>query len=80
MMIFNNRIFSSAVDTEDSVEKSFVINLKDAQVEVLQLKIGDSNLERWRAEFIYKDVIYYIEMNGVKETEVKKIIENLYFP
>jgi len=79
IMWFNYRATSTMKDIEDPIKKQYDMTVDAVNVFVKQYDVEGSNIQRWRAEFQYQEVQYYIEMNGIEELEVKKIVENLKF-
>lgn len=75
----NYRGSSLGVDVEDEILEEYVEKVGGTNIYVKKYKVSDSGEERWTAEFNYKDTHYYIMILDIDGTEVKKIIENLYF-
>lgn len=75
----NYRGSSLGIDVEDEVLKEYVETIGETDIQVKKYKVSNSGEERWTAEFNYEDTQYYIMTLDIKEEEVKKIINNLYF-
>lgn len=75
----NYRDTSLGMDLEDEVINEYSKEVQGVDIFIKEHKIEDSKDTRWRAEFIYNDVQYYLMLSGVSQQEVEKIIENLYF-
>ena len=79
IMMFHYRTFSTNTDIEDVILEEQELFVENNLIRVQQIDIKGSNEERWRVEFSYADVQYFIEINGIKEVEIEKIVKNLYF-
>ena len=73
------RTSSIGKDVEDRIIQEYDIETKGAVVHITQYHIKGGNNQRWFAEFEYQDVHYILRMMSLREEEVKKIVENLYF-
>lgn len=78
-MWFNYRTVSTGMDVEDPVMKEYEKIVKETVVTVKKYDIKGSDVTRWKAEFQYEEVQYFVTMSGFTEDEVNKTLENLYF-
>lgn len=72
------RTSSSAMDVEDTLFKEYDEVIKGIVINIKQYEV-EGNRERWKVTFIYKDVHYSLVITDIKEKELKKIVENLFF-
>ena len=75
----NHRETSLGKDVEDEVINEYTKEVQGVNIFIKEYIIEDSKDTRWRAEYEYKDVQYYLMLTGINREEVEKIIENLYF-
>ena len=75
----NYRTGSVGRDVEDEVIDEYEKVVNDVTISVKKYKVEDNQANRYIAQFEYQNVYYVLRMNGVADTEVGKIIENLYF-
>lgn len=75
----NYRVSSIGKDVEDTVIQEYDIETSGALVHITQYQISGTNRKQWFAEFKYQDVHYILRIVSMKEEEMKKIVENLFF-
>ena len=75
----NHRDASLGMDVEDEVINEYLKEVQGVNISIKEYKIKESKDTRWRAEYEYNDVQYYLVLSGIAQDEVEKIIENLYF-
>ena len=74
-----HREASIGVDVEDEVLNEYHKTNKETSLTIKEYQVeGDSNT-RWRIEFQYNDVQYYLLLTGIDQQEVDKIVDDLYF-
>lgn len=78
-MWFNYRASSTGVDIEDKLIRKYDMKVGGINIHVKNYDIKDSDATRYRAEFEYQKVQYFIMMDGFTEEEVEKTIKNLHF-
>ena len=76
---FQYRATVAGVDVEDELVREYVINVEDYEILIKQYEVVNDNDSRWRAEIEHQKVHYFIEINGLKQQEVEKIVKNLHF-
>lgn len=74
-----NREGSINTDVEDQLIKESKKEVGEVLVKIQEYLVEENETKRFRVRFEYKDAQYIITMTGIKEAEVEKIVENLYF-
>ena len=75
----NYREGSTSTDVEDQLIKEYEKEVGEVLVKMQEYLVEENETKRFRVRFEYKDAQYIITMTGIKEAEVEKIVENLYF-
>ena len=75
----NYKLVSISPEIEDEVLDEYVIERNGVVISVKKCRINENNEIRWHVNFVYGENQYFIELFDLKEKEVKKIAENLYF-
>lgn len=78
-IITNNRTGSVGTDIEDKVVGEYNKQVRDLEITIKKFVVEENNEERWQATFVYRGHQYSLLMMEIEESEVNKIIENLYF-
>lgn len=78
-MWFNYRTSSIGVDVEDEMINEYELKTKGNTIKVKEYAIGKNNLTRWKLDFEYQKVHYFITMEGFSKEEVNFVVKNLYF-
>lgn len=76
---FHYRSTSTGVDVEDELIQDYVLDVDGHEVLIKQYEVEDGDTSRWRAEFEHQKVHYFIEISGLNQKEVEKIVKNLHF-
>lgn len=74
----NYRDSSWGKDIEDELLKEEYMTISDVDICLKQYQV-DETIERWLVGFEYNNVSYSMMINGIEETEIEKIVENLFF-
>ena len=78
--IFTNyRTGSIGRDVEDKLINEYDKVVSDTPISIKEYSIEESHTSRYIAQFEYQNVYYVLRITDVRDTEVNKIIENLYF-
>ena len=75
----NYRTISTGSDIEDTIVEESVKTVHDVEVLVKRIRVEENQETRWRAEFQYQDIQYFIMLHGFTEKEMEQTIENLHF-
>ena len=75
----NYRTGSIGRDVEDDAIDEYEKVVNDVTINIKKYLVEEDQSNRYIAQFEYQNVYYVLRINGVADTEVKKIIENLYF-
>lgn len=75
----NYRVGSLGNDVEDALLNEYSMKVNDVSITIKQYALEDSSVERWSAEFTYKEVQYFIKGTDLSKGEFEKILKNLYF-
>ena len=75
----NYRTGSFGQDVEDTLIDEYDKLVQDITVNVKKYLIEDNQTSRYKVSYEYQIVYYLLEMNNIKEAEVEKIVENLFF-
>lgn len=75
----NYRIGSIGRDVEDTLLDEYEKVVQNNVITVKKYLVEDNQATRYKIHYEYENVYYILELNNVIDTEVKKIIENLYF-
>lgn len=75
----NYRVGSLGNDVEDALLNEYSMKVNDVSITIKQYALEDSSVERWSAEFKYKEVQYFIKGTDLSKGEFEKILKNLYF-
>lgn len=73
------RTSSTTTDIEDIYVEKKQVTVNNVVVTVKKYYEEKGQQTRWIADFTYLDVHYTVIITGLKEGEIKKIVENLYF-
>ena len=79
MMWTNYRAASTGIDVEDPLVKETYKEKAGTTIQIKEYLIEENQTTRWRVEFEYQSVQYFIIMNGFTQQEMEKTVENLYF-
>ena len=77
-MLPNYRTTTIGSDIEDTIVNEYIKKVQDVEVYIKEILVEDSQETRWRAEFQYQDVQYFLMMIGFTEEEMEQTVENLY--
>ena len=69
---------SLGADNEDEITDCYYVQTKETQAEVSEYKTPETETNRYKAEFKYKNLYYCLTGTMTKE-ELEKILHNLYF-
>ena len=76
----NYKVSSLGNDVEDVfIEEQYFFE-KNVEIILKHYQVQETREDRWIAQFEYNNVFYYLQLYNIKEQEVNKILENLYFP
>ena len=75
----NYRTVSTGADVEDSIVDEYTKSVQEVDVLVRKILVEENQEVRWRAEFQYQDVQYFIMMHGFTEEEMEQTVQNLHF-
>lgn len=75
----NYRLGSTGIEIEDKLIEEKNKEIEETSVTIQKYLVEDDGSNRWVVSFLYKDAQYSILLHDIKEEEVEKIIENLYF-
>ncbi len=75
----NYRAGSVGRDVEDEVIDEYEKVVHDVTISVKKYLVEENQANRYIALFEYQNAYYVLRINGVADTEVGKIVENLYF-
>lgn len=75
----NYRTTTIGTDIEDTIVQEYTKEVKGVEVHITEILVEENQATRWRAEFIYSDVQYFLMMNGFTEAEMEQTVENLHF-
>lgn len=75
----NYRTVSTGADVEDTIVDEYTKTVQDVDVLVKKILVEENQEIRWRAEFQYQEVQYFIMMHRFTEQEMEQTIDNLYF-
>lgn len=78
-IITNHRTGSVGVDIEDVPIQEYNREVKDVLFNIKEYKVKENNATRWMVSFTYDNTHYSLIITGIEQTEMEKIIENLYF-
>ena len=78
-MLPNYRTTTIGSDIEDAIVNEYTKKVQDVEVCIKVILVEDSQETRWRAEFQYQDVQYFLMMIGFNEEEMEQTVESLYF-
>lgn len=78
-MWFNYRPSSRGMDVEDAIIQEYDVEVSGNPVNVKKYAIGNQELVRWKLDFQYQKVQYFVTMEGFTEEEIEKTIKNLHF-
>ena len=79
-MLFNYRSSATGVDVEDEIAKEVERDIDGNAVIIKQYTDDRGKTIRWRIEFEYNKVQYFVAISGLDEGEVDSIVNNLFFP
>lgn len=75
----NYRQGSVGFDVEDQLVDKFTVYQNDTAIDAKEYLIKDTDDRRWIVRFEYKNVQYFMMINGIKKAGIEKILKNLYF-
>ena len=75
----NYRAGSIGRDVEDEAIDEYEKVVHDITINVKKYFVEEEQCNRYIAQYEYKNVYYVLRVNGVADTEVEKVVENLYF-
>lgn len=78
-MWFNYRPSSRGMDIEDTILEDYNIEVAGNAVSVKKYAIDGQDSARWKLDFQYQKVQYFVTMEGFTEEEANKTIKNLHF-
>lgn len=78
-IVTDYRTSSTSSDIEDEFVREYDKKVGERNITIKEYLIKDNNLSRWLVNFDYENAQYTIVITGVNQSEVEKIIENLYF-
>lgn len=70
---------SFGVDFEDSVEEKYSKEINNCKIEITRYKSNKKGIPRWAAKFKYNSIEYLLT-GTMKQQELEKILNNLFFP
>ena len=78
-ILFNYRIESAGIDVEDPIvnEESYIVS--EVPIIAKKYEVEGNKISRWRVEFQYKKIQYFIGLTGFSDAEIEKFVKNLYF-
>ena len=74
----NYRTGSLGQDVEDELIDEYDKVVKDITISIKEYSIENNQTSRYIISYEYKNIFYTLEINNIEESEVEKIIENLY--
>ena len=74
---FQDSTFSCVIDGE--LLETYEITIGDTILTVSEYNLSEDD-PCWVVQFTYEDVYYYMTLLQMEESEVKQVIEDLYFP
>ena len=78
-ILFNYRTESAGVDVEDSVVREYNYEVDGNPIVVKLYAEKEDMLVRWRVEFQYQKIQYFIVLSGLTDVEMEEFVKNLYF-
>lgn len=78
-MLFSYRSSATSVDVEDEIAKEVEKEIDGNTVKIKQYTDDTGETIRWRIEFEYSKVQYFVAISGLDEGEVDSIVDNLFF-
>lgn len=78
-MMTDYRTSSINAEVEDIFVQEYQESVNGVTIVIKEYEIEDNTLSRWSVDFIYNDVSYTLVLTSFEQSEVEKIIENLYF-
>ena len=75
----NYRTGSIGRDVEDELIDEYQKVVSDTTISIKKYLIEENQTNRYIAQFEYQKVYYVLRINNIEDTEVDKVIENLYF-
>lgn len=75
----NYRVSSVGRDVEDTLMDEYEKVVSENNISIKKYLIEETQLSRYLITYEYQNVYYVLRICGVSDTEVEKIIENLYF-
>lgn len=75
----NYRTGSIGRDVEDTLIDEYDKVVQDNTINIKEYLIEESQTRRYKISYEYQNVFYFLEINNVEDTEVEKIVENLFF-
>lgn len=77
-IIANYRDSSITKDIEDSLLNTFQRTYKDIEIEIKEYLVEGVET-RWVVQFEYENFYYWIQIMGIEQDEMQKIVENIHF-
>ena len=78
MMRPDYKVGSTGIDTEDTLLEDYTRVTSGISMSIKKYQIEDSREKRCYIEFEHENVYYLIRIMNVKESEVEKILDNIY--
>ena len=78
-MYFNYRPTAAGIDVEDKLLNSYDMEMKGVVVTIKEYEVEGERGSRWRVEFFYQKVQYFMILNGFSGDEIEKVVKNLNF-
>lgn len=75
----NYRTGSLGQDVEDTLIDEYDKLIEDVTISVKEYLIEENQTNRYMISYEHQNVYYVLEINNIEETEVEKIVENLFF-
>ena len=75
----NYRESSLGTDIEDDIKQEYLMYVNDVEIKIQEYFIAESEENRWSIDFEYQNVQYLLRVNNMKQEQVEKIVNNLYF-
>lgn len=75
----NFRESSLGTDIEDDKRQEYLMYVNDVEIKIQEFFIAESEENRWSIDFEYQNVQYLLRVNNMKQEQVEKIVNNLYF-
>ena len=75
----NYKTASIGTDIQDKLVDVFEKEIGEIKIVIKEYLVEENQTTRWRAEFEYQNVQYFLMMSGFTRQEMEKTVENLYF-